>query len=114
MTRSSANETRIISTSCSACGHVRPYVSRSAGIRRFESQLFPRRHRPLVDNHPVDAESISQLGESGGEKRLLYRHEHFAALRESRKDAFRFGVTLDAQRQISTPHRLSGRNVGAH
>ncbi len=54
-----------------------------------------RRCGPLVQDHPVDAESIPQLAEAGREKRLLHRHEHFTAIRERRVDALRLGVAVD-------------------
>src|SRR5438105_3803449 len=43
-----------------------------------ELHLRVRRHRTLVDDHPVEAEAIPQLTESRGEERLLHRHEHVA------------------------------------
>src|SRR5881396_3772871 len=52
---------------------------------RLPQILRTRSHRPLVDDHPVDAEPIAQLTETGGEERLLHRHENFAAVRERRK-----------------------------
>src|SRR5262245_28674692 len=78
------------------------------------SQLWLASHGSLVDYHPVDAESIAQLGEPRGEERLLHRHEHFSSIRERRKDAFCFGVALDAQGQVAAPHRLGVGDVRAH
>jgi hypothetical protein len=33
-----------------------------------------------MDDHPIDAVPVAQLAESGGEERLLHRHEHLAAV----------------------------------
>src|SRR5438876_788380 len=35
-----------------------------------EKRLRGRIHRPLMDDHPIDAEPIAQLAEPGGEERL--------------------------------------------
>src|SRR5215831_256418 len=72
------------------------------------------RPRPLVKNHPVNAESIAQLAESGREERLLNRHEYLAAVLEGREDAFRVRVAVDVERQVCAAHRLRARDVGAH
>src|SRR5205814_4127658 len=69
---------------------------------------------PLVQDHPVDAESIPHLAESRGEERLLHRHEHLPAIRERRKDALGLTVAVDQQRQVRTPHRFGSRDVCAH
>jgi DNA-binding NtrC family response regulator len=60
-----------------------------------------------MDDHPIDAEPIAELPESGGEERLLHRHEYLAALGKSRKNALRFGVAADTQREVGATHRLN-------
>jgi len=59
--------------------------------------LSARGHWTLVDDHPVDTEPVPQLSESRGEECFLHGHEHFAAIRQARKDALRLSVTPDAE-----------------
>src|SRR3954469_21029040 len=67
----------------------------------------------LMKDHPVNPEAIPQLTEPGGKEGFLQFHEDLPTVRQCRKDALRFRIAVNSQRQIGTAHRLRGRDIGA-
>src|SRR5215813_9666344 len=56
-----------------------------------------RRHRTLVENHPVDAEAIPQLAKAGRKECLFYRQQDPAAVRKGGEYPLRLVVAVDGQ-----------------
>ena len=76
--------------------------------------LCARRHRTLVENHPVDAEPVAHLAKAGSKECLLYRHQDLAAVGKHRENAVRLNVGIHSQGQVSTPHRFGVWDVRRH
>lgn len=68
--------------------------------------LRSRRHRTLVENHPVDAEPIADLAKAGGKELLSHRHQDLTAVGKGGESSFRLTVSIHSQRQVSAAHRL--------
>ena len=66
-------------------------------IRRLRFSGGSRR-RPLVNDHPIDAEPVPQLSEAMREKRLRDGHEHLTTILEQPINSLRLLAAVDAQR----------------
>ena len=66
------------------------------GTREPIAVLCSRRHRTLVENHPVNAEAIPHLAKSGRKERLPHRHQSLAAIGKRGEDSFGLFVAIHA------------------
>src|SRR5690349_629568 len=68
----------------------------------------------LVQDHPIDAESVAHLAEAGGKECLFHRHQDLAAIGKGGEYALGLTIAGHAERQISAAHWLGGGDIRAH